>query len=243
MLSGHTPRVRGVSGVPNPIHPISSEGWLRVRSEARAVVGREFEEESTNTVERIWTREHVPSKLSQSSSKVGPGIPAGYSQAQEIDDELERRRSKETERVQPAAEDRVTSLAVRTAYRPRRSKRTPLPTGLSPSIHDSSSASWMPRAKSCPQGGVPASRDPPPLDELGKPLRWNGCGCWDVLRWSKPPIAHQRGPRAAHINCLMKTPTASTPPPHVGLRGRAPCSTQPTCGKSVAQTRHSPVSG
>ena len=64
----------------------------------------------------------------------------------------------------------------------------------------------MPRAKSCPQGGVPASRNPPPLDELGKLLRWNGCGCWDVLRWFDPPIAHRRrGPRSGHNDCLHES--------------------------------------
>ena len=75
----------------------------------------------------------------------------------------------------------------------------PLPQGLSQSIHGRYNAPWMPRASACPQGGVPASPHPPPLDDVGKLLRWNGCGCWDVLRWC-PAIAHQRrGPRSGQL--------------------------------------------
>ena len=47
--------------------------------------------------------EYVPSELSWSLSDVKPGIPAGYSQAQEKHDKLARRRSENGERVQPAA--------------------------------------------------------------------------------------------------------------------------------------------
>ena len=180
--------------------------------------------------QRSQTREPVPPELSWSLSEVEPGIPAGYSQAQNSNIELTRRRSGARERVQPAAKGyrsqgrrgEGATLAVRAAYGPRRSKSAPLSKGLSQSIRGSSSAPRMPRANPCPQGGVPASHIPPPLDELGKLLRWNGCGCWDVLRWFDPPIAHRRrGPRSGHNNCLHESACgAITAAPHL----RAPYS-------------------
>ena len=73
----HSPRVRCVSCVPNPIPSYHCEGWGRVRSEGRAAaVDREFELRS-----RIRTgepREYVPSELSRVRLESLPDLPARY---------------------------------------------------------------------------------------------------------------------------------------------------------------------
>ena len=174
---------------------------------------------------RSQTRECVLPVTPWSLSAVWPGVPADVKVKPDIPEndsttpvnpqKPERRRSHGTggEARHPGTPpsgrrtrgEEGIALAVKAACRPRRSKRVPLPQGLSQSIHGSSSAPWMPRANSCPQGGVPASPHPPPLDEYGKPLRWHGCGCWDVLRWSNPHISHRRrGPRSGQSNCFRR---------------------------------------
>ena len=67
----------------------------------------------------------------------------------------------------------------------------------------------MPRANACPRGG-PVVPPRPYLDEFGKLLRWNGCGCRVVLRWTSNSH-RRRGPRSGHITCLKRTPAASVP--------------------------------
>ena len=144
-----------------------------------------------------------------------PGVPAGYSQTQEDHNKLARRRSVDGERAQPAAigfrsqrrGQKDITLAVKTACGPRRSKRTPLSKGLSPSTHGTPSGPWVPRANVLV--GDPLSPPRLYLDEHGKLLRWNGCGCWEVLRWY-PHISHQRrGPRSGQLYCFKMTPAAS----------------------------------
>ena len=84
---------------------------------------------------------------------------------------------------------------------------------------DTSDASWLPHANvlACPRGA--------PAAPLGHSLmipassRWNGCGCWDVLRWSSNISSSAPWATIGPVNdCLMKTPTASPPPLHGGLR-------------------------
>ena len=73
-------------------------------------------------------------------------------------------------------------------------KIAPLSKGLFLShTHGSPSAPWVSRATTfcCPRGGSAAPTRP---DEYRKLLRWNGCGCWDVLRW----LSKRRGPRTGH---------------------------------------------
>ena len=198
MFPGQAPRVRCVGRVSNPNLPNPWEWPGRVRTEARAGVDRELGVNSISGVRRSQTREYVPPELSWSLSEVRSDTPAGYSQTPASPRNLARRRSGDGERAQPAAigsrsrgrEQEGLTLAVEAACGPRRSKRTPLPEGLSPNTHGSSNAPWVSHANACPRGG-PVVPPRPHLDEFGKLLRWNGCGCWDVLRWCEPPIDHQ----------------------------------------------------
>ena len=77
MFPAQAPRVCGLRGVPSPIDPISDEGFVRVRSEARAEVERELAVNKVYKVERSQTRELVLPERSWSLSAGWLCLPAG----------------------------------------------------------------------------------------------------------------------------------------------------------------------
>ena len=127
------------------------------------------------------------------------------------------------------------TLAVETACGPRRSKITPLLKGLfSSHTHGSPSAPWVSRATTfcCPRGGSAAPTRP---DEYRKLLRWNGCGCRDVLWWSSSIGHRRRGPRSGHSLLAsrrrLRRPRRS--PVAVSEAGSPSAPAQPQLGQSV----------